>query len=133
MTDSYPKSAVKKMRILVVDDSEDFCWITSVVLEDHGMDVKTSTSTKQALAELEEFQPDLVVTDVTMPEMNGEDFVRKVNEQRAFQGLSPLPSIAITGQVDRPTSVDSHITSYLKKPLDYEKLIEKIHQLVIAP
>ena len=64
--------------ILIVDDDYDFLEINRFILEGAGYRVTTATNPAEALKRVDEEVPDLVITDLTMPEMNGLEFAREI-------------------------------------------------------
>lgn len=108
-------------RILVVDDEPDACEVIRQVLEGEGHSATSETSAHGALARIATQDFDLVLTDVTMAEMNGLDLCRKIVDTRP-----DTPFIVVTGQ----GSMDTVITAlrigardFLTKPLDAESLV----------
>src|SRR6267378_436430 len=71
---------VGKFQVLVVDDDSDKRDLLKVALSMEGYEVRTATNGREALSAIESYQPDLIVTDVMMPEVNGYDLARRVRE-----------------------------------------------------
>ena len=71
---------VGKPHVLVVDDDPDKLGLLEVALTMAGYEVRTARDGEEALAELASFQPDLVVSDVMMPGMNGYELARRIRE-----------------------------------------------------
>ena len=116
--------ALLRMRILVVDDSEDNVEMLRHVLEIEGATVTTATSGAEALRISAEREFDLIVSDISMPEMDGFEFLRRL---RAIPMQRDVPALALTGlgraeDVDRAEAAGffSHVT----KPLDVTRLVQ---------
>jgi diguanylate cyclase (GGDEF)-like protein len=71
---------VGKFHVLVVDDDPDKRALLRVALSMEGYDVRTATNGREALSAIESYQPDLIVTDVMMPEVDGYELARRVRE-----------------------------------------------------
>lgn len=116
--------ALRRMRILVVDDSEDNVEMLRCLLEIEGATVTTATSGAEALRISTEKEFDVIVSDISMPEMDGFEFLRRL---RAIPMQRDVPALALTGlgraeDVKRAQAVGffSHVT----KPLDATQLVQ---------
>jgi len=83
------------MRVLVVDDDADTCSVMSRILKETGAIVMTATDVGAALDELERFQPQVLVSDIGMPERDGYELIREYGRVGYF-----LPGLA-RNSVDR--------------------------------
>lgn len=71
---------IRNANLLVVDDDPDKLNLLRVALGMEGYNVRTATNGREALVVLESYQPDLIITDVMMPEVNGYELTRKIRE-----------------------------------------------------
>src|SRR5438445_329030 len=80
------QSMVGKFHVLVVDDDADKVNLLEVALRMEGYDVRSACNGKEALAAVESYPPDLIITDVMMPEMDGYELARRIrrNPQTRF-------------------------------------------------
>lgn len=69
-----------KFHVLVVDDDPDKTELLKLALSMEGYEVQTATNGREALSAIESFQPDLVVSDIMMPEVNGYELARRIRE-----------------------------------------------------
>ena len=83
-----------KIRVLVVDDDHDTLMLLASVLRKQRAVVETAGSAPEALEVMKSFHPDVIVSDICMPDMDGYEFMRtvRIREER------PTPAIALTGQ-----------------------------------
>ena len=122
------KNGEYKGRILVVDDEEDILDTFSIVLEDEGYYVETSSDPVEALKLLREKDFDLVLSDMRMPKMTGEEFLE---ELRKFNSFTSFIIMTAYGTIDNAVScMKKGAFHYLSKPLDFNdpslwNLIEK--------
>jgi two-component system, chemotaxis family, CheB/CheR fusion protein len=117
------------LHLLVVDDDAETAATFGSLLELEGATVATARSGEEALALLEHARVDLLICDVSMPGMDGFDFLSKV---RARPQLSQLPAIAVTGYAaaaDDPRARDAGFDIYLTKPVSLGAVIAAAEQV----
>jgi len=120
-TDAQP---LRGTRVLLVDDEKDTRDLLEQVLVLAGADVCACASAAIALAALDEFQPQLLISDIAMPEMSGHDLIRRIRAMAAPFGA--LPAIALTAFArpdDRTRALQAGFHQHLAKPVDNEVLI----------
>ncbi|MEZ2225985.1 response regulator transcription factor [Microcoleus sp.] len=118
------------LTILVADD--DFATRLSIndYLEILGYSVIPAENGKQALGLVEEFQPHLIVTDITMPEMDGYEFVRRVRTRPAFRLLPVIFLTERTSSQERIRGYQMGCDNYLAKPFELNELGVVIRSLL---
>jgi CheY-like chemotaxis protein len=118
------------LRILVVDDHPDTVMTLLGILRGEGFDAKGFGSGREALKNLGEFDPDVVISDIGMPSVNGWELARQVRQ--AMGGSRPM-LIAISGQytksADRSHAEAAGFNHYLVKPCDPKALLALISPL----
>lgn len=132
-TINFVTSTLANLRILVVDDEPDTLEVVSFTLEEYGATVRKVAAATQALKILEEWLPDLVLSDIGMPEVDGYTLIRTLREKPPEKG-GLLPAIALTAYAaenDKQQVYNAGFNSYLSKPVDPQLLIETICNLVI--
>jgi signal transduction histidine kinase/DNA-binding response OmpR family regulator len=123
------------VRVLVVDDEPDARSLVSETLSEQGAKVAEADSARRALGLFDEFRPDLVVSDIGMPEMDGYALIR---ELRARPGELParVPAIALTAYA-RSEDVESVLSAgfdlHLAKPVDLKMLLSAVADLARNP
>ena len=118
------------LRILVVDDMEDMLMVFKSLLEMSGATVFEATSAKGGLALLEREDVDLLISDISMPEIDGYEFLRMV---RAMPKWAELPAIAVTGMrrdADIARARDAGFSAHLGKPMSVERLNAVVRDLL---
>ena len=118
------------LTILVVDDDLGTRLSICDYLELSGYSVLTADDGQQALAMLEEYHPDLIVTDIVMPQMNGYELVRRVRQQPLFRLLPVILLTARTKTQERILGYQSGCDLYLPKPFELEELAAAIRNLL---
>jgi PAS domain S-box-containing protein len=118
--------------ILTVDDDPDSCELLKVLLSQYGAEVITVTSAEEALKELKNSPPDLLISDIGMPEVNGFELIQQVRELPAEQG-GQVPAIALTAYArdpDQKRALACGYQQHLAKPLDIDQLLGSIVDLL---
>ena len=114
--------------ILVVEDNSDLSLLFQLVLESAGYQVATVNDGRDALTQVEKLQPQLVVMDIMMPEVNGLQVSRKIKEKPNYQSLPILLVSAIDRLKDEQLK-DSRADAIIYKPFDLDHLIAKVEEL----
>lgn len=123
-----PMRELTSLTILVVEDDPDARELMQAILEQHGASVEVAESVARALEILETFRPDLVISDIAMPEEDGITFVQKLRSRTPEAG-GHTPAIAVSAfsaASDRLRALAAGFTHYLHKPVDFEKLSQAI-------
>ena len=119
------------VRVLVVDDEVDTRELLVYVLEPVGIVVKTAASAAEALKLIEPFEPQLLISDIGMPEMNGYELIRAVRALPPEQASIPALSLsAFSANADRQRSLEAGFDKHLTKPTDLERLVAIIAQML---
>ncbi|HLP92233.1 MAG TPA: response regulator transcription factor [Nostocaceae cyanobacterium] len=118
------------LMILVVDDDLGTRLSISDYLELSGYNVLTADDGQEALGIVEEYHPDLIVTDIVMPRMNGYELVRRVRQKSAFRLLPVILLTARTKTQERILGYQSGCDLYLPKPFELEELAAAIRNLL---
>jgi PAS domain S-box-containing protein len=124
--------ALKGVKILVVDDEADARELLSMILEQVGAETATAGSVDEALAVLQRFKPNVLVSDIGMPEHDGYCLIRKVRAGEA-DGVSGIPAVALTAfarDEDRSRALESGFQAHLPKPIEPGELTAIIARLV---
>ncbi|MEG4851300.1 DNA-binding response regulator [Microcoleus sp. B5-D4] len=118
------------LTILVADD--DFATRLSITdyLEITGYSVIAAENGKEALGLVDEFQPHLIVTDITMPQMDGYEFVRRVRTRPAFRLLPVIFLTERTSTQERIRGYQMGCDNYLAKPFELQELGAVIRSLL---
>jgi PAS domain S-box-containing protein len=121
--------SLKGMAVLVVDDSEDTTEMVRHLLEIGGAAVNVATSGFEALDVAREKEFDVVLSDISMPGMDGFEFLRRLRE---LPGKDAVPAIALTGfgrPEDLQRATDEGFHAHLTQPFDLETLAKLLQNL----
>ena len=135
---SYPfnlSNAVKftsRGERVAVDDEEDALGLLRVVLETAGAQVATASSALAALQLLESLNPDVLVADIGMPDIDGFELIRRIRTLPNRE-ISNVPAAALTAfarSEDRTKALQSGYEMHLAKPVDPGELVASVATLV---
>ena len=128
---SGPASTTEPV-VLIVDDDTQLREYLRVNLESEGYAVREAASAEEGLSVLEEATPDLVLLDVMMPQVDGWEMLRRVQERH---GVGAIPVVMFSGKVDEGAAEEATARGaqgFLGKPFDPQQLIEHAKQLLPA-
>ncbi|NJK67089.1 MAG: PAS domain-containing protein [Microcoleus sp. CSU_2_2] len=120
------------VQVLVVDDDTDTRELVVFLLEEAGAIVTSASSASEAFAALSQFQPDILLCDIGMPEMNGYTLIRQMRGLPPQQG-GQIPAIALTayaGDFDRKQALAAGFQHHLAKPIEPNELVHAIVTLL---
>ena len=117
-----------KPHILVVDDDNRILKLLKKFLSQDGFLVSTSTSTNEAIELLANFNYDLIILDVMMPEITGLEFAVKIKESGSIMPIVMLT--ALSEPEDRIKGLESGANDYLTKPFEPKELLLRINNLI---
>ena len=116
-------TAVETSRVLVVDDEPQITRVLKTVLSSQGYQVRTAAEAESALTSLNEWHPELVITDLYMPRVNGVELCRRI------RAVSTVPIIVLSVKGEERTKVealDSGADDYVTKPFGTDELLARV-------
>ncbi|HAN76025.1 MAG TPA: DNA-binding response regulator [Planktothrix sp. UBA8407] len=117
-------------RLLLVDDEPGLREAVQAYLEDSNFSVDTASNAKQGWEILQQSLPDLVITDVMMPEVDGYQFLQQMREDPRFKALPVVFLTAKGMKSDRIQGYQAGCDAYLSKPFDPEELVVIVKNLL---
>jgi signal transduction histidine kinase/ActR/RegA family two-component response regulator len=132
---SPPPPRLDALRILVIDDDADGRALTAMVLAQAGATVDAAASAAEALRILGTNQPDVLVTDIRLPDEDGYGLIRQIREHEAEHG-GFLPAVALTGYTraeDKAEALAAGFQAHLPKPIEPVALTAALAALVPQP
>ncbi len=119
-----------KKTILYVEDNFDNRSLVRRVLEAEGYQLMEAPNAEAALSLLEKGNPDLILMDINMPDMDGYTLTAKI---RAMPAHTRVPIVAVTANVmrgDREKSLEAGCDGYIQKPIDIDNLPHQIERFM---
>ena len=118
------------LRVLVIDDAPDTLDVLEQILTVSGAATMTAPGAGAALALLEREKPDVIVSDVGMPEVDGFELMRRIRLRAATAAIPAIALTAFTRQDDRIKALQAGFTDYLAKPVEPAALAAAIRRAV---
>ncbi len=120
MTTAAPET---KQNILVVDDEPQITRVLRTALAGHGYNVRTASDGDEALEIMREWKPELVITDLSMPNMGGLELCRRIRSKMAI----PIIVLSVRGE-EKPKveALDSGADDYVTKPFNMNELVARV-------
>src|SRR5215471_19856073 len=116
-------TAAEKSRVLVVDDEPQITRVLRTVLSSQGYQVRTAAEGEAALQNFTEFRPELVITDLYMPHMDGIELCRRI---RAMSGV-PIIVLSVKGEErTKVEALDCGADDYVTKPFGIDELLARV-------
>ncbi|MEH2301786.1 MAG: response regulator [Nostoc sp.] len=129
----FASSPLMGLQVLIVDDNTDSRNFFSFVLEQFGALVTAVGSADEALQALIQSKPDILLSDIGMPEMNGYMLMQEVRALEAKVGGKQIPAIALTayaGEINQQQALRAGFQQHIVKPVAPEELLMAISNLV---
>jgi PAS domain S-box-containing protein len=129
-----PSARLDGVRVMVVDDEPDTREMLRIMIGDLGAVVKLCASSEEAMRILSEWRPDIIVSDIEMPDEDGYELIRKVRRAEANGGRRRVPAIALTayGRVeDRVRALSAGYQMHIAKPAEPTELAAVIASLAV--
>jgi CheY-like chemotaxis protein len=120
---------LKDVRVMVVDDEEDSISAVKRLLERQGAQVCAISSMKEALAEFPKFSPEVILSDIGMPEHDGYELIARL---RQLPGGNSVPMVALTALArneDRARAMKAGFQVHMAKPVNFPELVAVVHNL----
>lgn len=126
---AYASPDTQLQSVLVVEDSPDTLLLLNVLFEKRGCRVLAAESAAEALDIATRETPDIIISDIGMPDMNGYELLSSL---RRLPGMANVPALAISGYAmdeDRARALAAGFTAHIAKPVDPDELFALVQKL----
>lgn len=123
---NIPSDLLKGWDVVVIDDEPDSLEVARYILDYYGANVHTAINGKEGIALVEKIKPRFVISDLSMPEMDGWGFLSAL---KATLTTQDIPVIALTAHAmrgDRERAIEAGFHSYLTKPLTASTFMDEL-------
>ena len=127
---AYAPPVSNKRLVLVVDDSITMRKVTSRVLENRDYEVITARDGIDALEQLQDRTPDIMLFDIEMPRMDGYELTERVRDDGRFRQTPIMMITSRAGQKHRDRAMQAGATAYLTKPYREDELLAEVERLL---
>jgi len=131
MTMAISRDILRNWDVLVIDDEPDSLDVARRILRYYGAEVMTASNGEEGLVELKKKRPTLVISDISMPVLDGWGVIERLKKDRATMDI---PAIALTAHAmvgDRERAIMAGFHNYLTKPLTPATFIKDLLNLLI--
>ena len=125
------QASLADLRVLLVDDDQDTLQVLSVMLADSGAKVQVAASAAEALEILEWYRPDVLVSDLAMPNEDGYSLIAKIRSLET-EKEGQLPAVALTSHTrieERARALSAGFNMFVPKPIEPTELVSAIANL----
>ena len=119
-------------RVLIVDDDRDTLEVMRIMLDTHGAHTVVATTASEGLAVLRATRPEVVLSDISLPDHDGYEFVKRIRALPAEEG-GETPAVAVSAHVytaHRERAFDAGFQAFLAKPLTPDSLVGCVKSMV---
>ncbi len=121
----------RKIKALLVDDTEDAIILQTLILESNGYEVVSARNGSEGLEKLKTYHPDIIISDVLMPIMDGFEFCRQIKKDNKLKHIPVIfYSAQYTDNYDKNLAKDVGAEGFIVKPIETDKFIEKISSVL---
>jgi len=120
------------IRVLAIDDSRTMRSLLRATLSDAGFEVDLAEDGEDGLRHLETFAPDVVITDINMPRLDGYGFIEAARAGEADRRVPILVLTTESAPEFKARARDAGATGWIVKPFDEQKLVRAIERVAIA-
>jgi two-component system cell cycle response regulator len=117
-------------RVLVVDDHEDNVELLRVRLESWGYEVATARDGLSALKEVEETPPDLILLDVMMPSVDGNEVARRIKRNPSLPFIPIIMQTALDSTESKVEGLEAGADDYITKPIEFAELKARVRSML---
>ena len=117
------------MKIIVIDDDPDIVEIISLLLNEAGHDVTTSPAGVNAISIIRKKNPELVITDLVMAEMDGLELCREIRIDNSLEKTCLIMVSARTDDIWKEKARDAGANGYIEKPIDAATFVRDVEAL----
>ncbi|HEY2775215.1 MAG TPA: chemotaxis protein CheB [Candidatus Binatia bacterium] len=127
------RESLEGVSVLVVEDNPDTLKVVQTALQSAGATVHACSSAAEALSAYSDLQPGILLSDISMPDMDGLELMRRIRGMEAAWHRKPVPSVALTAMAaasDRDAARDCGFDEFLAKPIDPESLVATLRAVL---
>jgi len=118
-------------KVLIVEDSLTQRELIAQLLKDNGLEVSTAVDGLDAMQQIQDNPPDVVILDIILPKMNGYEICRKIKANAKTQNLAVVMCSAKKEEFDRYWGMKQGADAYIAKPFRPQELLGTIKQLLM--
>jgi CheY-like chemotaxis protein len=128
---NIPENFMAEWDVVILDDEEDSLEVAEIILIEYGATVYTAVHGQAGLEMVRKVKPKLIISDLSMPVMDGWEFIEAMKKDRELAGI---PTIALTAHAmpgDREKAIAAGFHNYLTKPLTVDTFSSDLVRILI--
>lgn len=125
-----PMQAKTSPLVLIVEDDLDQCRLLEMMLKDMNYQVLVAANGEEGLTVTSEHAPDLIISDLMMPKMDGSEFVRKIKRNPAYQNIPILILTALSDSEKEFSLLNLGVDDYCHKSMPRKVLMKRVENLI---
>src|SRR6185503_2165401 len=118
-------------RILVVEDHHDTSFTLCRLLKLEGYEVEHAIDGIAGFSTATSLHPDLIVTDLQMPRMNGIEMIKRIRQDLGLNG-TPILVMSAYGRRTLHEAMEAGANGFIEKPLDFDSLLAKVRETLLV-
>ena len=130
MKESTISARLTGTQILVIDDEGDSRELLTLIFQQEGANAIAASSANEALEVLQKITPDLIISDIGMPRIDGYTLMNQIRSLPQGKQISAIAITAYAGEIDRQRSLEAGFQHHLAKPIDINKLLNITSELL---
>lgn len=123
---------MSNIKVMVVDDSSTIRRSAEMFLQKGGFDVALAEDGMDALARIDDINPDLIFVDVVMPDIDGLETVQIIRRNAKYKDIPIIFLSSKDGEIDKAKGIMVRATAYLTKPFSKEQIIQVVQKYAKA-
>lgn len=120
-------------KVLVIDDNKEQAEILSQFMDAADLESNIITESAKALVKIEEYDPDVIILDIMMPQLDGLTLLKLIRDQQKYDHIKVIIYTAKNFDVDRRKALDLGANLFLSKPTRGHQIIEHVKNLAGVP
>ena len=113
-------------KILIIEDEDDFYFFYSLMLEDTPYSISRVRNGKEAFEKMKEGKPDLIILDLLLEQMSGEDVLKQLKSDPLYADIPVIIASSFSGKSYKSLFEIAPDLIFLEKPFDQERLLEVV-------
>jgi two-component system, sensor histidine kinase len=124
-----PSQDAPSWRVLIVDDNVDGAYLMAAMMQMYGHQTRIAYTGQSALDTMVEFQPDFVMLDISLPDIDGYEIARRIRQNTQFKDVKLIAATGYGLESDRQKSKEAGFDHHLLKPMEPDKLPHILEKL----
>jgi len=126
--------SVNGLKVCIVDDHDDSLYMLTLILENCQAEIKTAKSVDDAIQIIEKWKPDVVISDIVIPDKDGYSLIRFIRHKEGCCG-GFIPAIALTACVTPESykaAINAGFQEFICKPFDIDEVVTTVAKIALT-